>query len=87
MDRVGNDLNMIVIFLMSAVRKPNRESDAARAFYAKNLGDNYGMFLGAYRDKYGLNWDGTVTPEEMWRRIDTGMRTVGRATARVSSER
>lgn len=74
LDDVGDDLNMVITFLLATVRKPNNEADAARRYYAKNRPDNYGMFLGAYRDRYGVDWEGQTSREEMQRRIDDGIK-------------
>jgi hypothetical protein len=75
LDDVGDDLNMIVSFTLAAVRKPSNEVSAAREYYSKNRPDNYGMFLGAYRDKYGIDWEGKTPGDEMKRRMDTGIKS------------
>lgn len=57
LDDVGDDLNIAAMFTLAAVRKPNNETDKIRTDYAKNMGDNYGMFLGSYRKEFGLEWN------------------------------
>jgi hypothetical protein len=74
LDDVGDDLNMIVTFLLAAVRKPNRESDSARTYYSKNRPDNYGMFLGTYRQVHGISLDGSVSVTTMRQRMDDGIK-------------
>jgi len=77
MDDVGDDLNMVVTLLLAAIRKPNAGVDKVREYYAKNMPDNYGMFLGSYRQQYGTDWDGKISQEDMQHLMDTGIKKGG----------
>ncbi|MEK7994975.1 MAG: hypothetical protein AAB403_14310, partial [Planctomycetota bacterium] len=72
LDDVGDDLNLLVIFLMATVRKPNDEAHCAREYFAKRRPENYGMYLGSYRKEFGTDWEGKVDKHEMCHRIDLG---------------
>jgi len=73
-DDVGDDLNLIVIMLLAAVKRPTAGSTRAREFYSKNRPTNYGMFLGAYRVEYGTDWSGQISPQKMRQRMDEGIK-------------
>lgn len=75
LDDVGDDLNMVVIFTLTSIRKPSNGSNGAREYYSKNRPDNYGMFLQSYRDRFGIDWDGKTSSDEMRRRMDEGIRS------------
>ena len=77
MDDVGDDLNLLVALLLATVRKPNAQTDKVREHFAKDLPDNYGMFLGSYRQEYGTDWDGKTSQQEMQKRIDSGIKKGG----------
>ena len=70
-DNTGDDLNLIVMLLMAALRFPTAASTAAATRYAKNRPVSYGSFLGAYRRKYGV--DVKAQPGEVKRRLDQGI--------------
>ncbi len=70
-DNTGEDLNLIVMLLLAALRFPTSTSTGAAARYAKNRPISYGSFLGSYRQKYGV--DLTAQPNEVRRRFDEGM--------------
>jgi hypothetical protein len=52
-DDVGDDLNLIVLMLMSKLRFPSPVSSVAVAGYAHNRSLSYGSYLGAYYQHYG----------------------------------
>src|SRR5262249_31854850 len=54
-DDTGDDLNLIVMLLMSLVRFHSNTSVFAANWYAKNRPVSYGSFLGEYRAKYGID--------------------------------
>ncbi len=70
-DDTGDDLNLIVMLLMSLLRFKTPASSRATNVYAKNRPVTYGSFLGSYRSKYGL--DLNVTAAEVRRRLDVGI--------------
>lgn len=70
-DDTGDDLNLIVMLLMSALRFPSALSIEATNIYSKNRPVSYGSFLGAYRNKYGLDTSASV--DEVRRRFDKGI--------------
>lgn len=70
-DDTGNDLNLVVMLLLALLRYPSGEVTAAAQRYAKNRGVSYGSFLGAYRDRYGI--DLTVPEKEVRRRMNDGI--------------
>jgi hypothetical protein len=70
-DDTGDDLNLIVMLLISILRYKSVVSAQAANWYAKNRPVSYGSFLGAYRQKYGV--DLTASSEEVKRRIDQGI--------------
>jgi hypothetical protein len=70
-DNTGDDLNLVVMLLMAALRFPSKVSAGAAVRYAKNRPVSYGSFLGAYREKYGV--DMSVPPNEVKRRLDEGI--------------
>ena len=72
-DNTGDDLNLIVMLLMSILRFPSPTSTAAANRYAKNRPVSYGSFLGAYRAKYGV--DLNVSPAEVKRRLNEGIKS------------
>jgi hypothetical protein len=81
-DDVGDDLNLLLILLLATVRRPNNTpcvpipgTLSARGHYAKNRPDNYGMYLGSYRQKYGVDCTGAVGKDEMIRRIEAGIKS------------
>lgn len=78
-DNTGDDLNLIVMLLMSILRFPTGVSTGAVNRYAKNRPVSYGSFLGAYRqmirDKH-IAADGVdlkASPSEVKRRLDEGI--------------
>jgi hypothetical protein len=71
LDDVGDDLNLIVILLMATIRESSTSVAAIRNYYAKNRPDNYGMFLGSYRRRYGVDLD--VSKEVMRDRMIKGI--------------
>jgi len=70
-DNTGDDLNLIVMLLMSVLRFPSATSAAAVNLYAKNRPVSYGSFLGTYYQKYGFQQD--VSAQLMMSRIDQGI--------------
>jgi hypothetical protein len=70
-DDTGNDLNLIVMLLMSILRFPSPVSSAAVNIYAKNRPVSYGSFLGSYYQKYGFQPD--ISADVMRSRIDQGI--------------
>lgn len=70
-DDTGDDLNLIVMLLMSSLRFGSAVSKQAVTQYAKNRPDSYGSYLGAYRAKYGV--DLTVSAAEVRSRFDNGI--------------
>lgn len=70
-DDTGDDLNLIVMLLMSNLRFPSATSTQAMNWYAKNRPVSYGSFLGAYREKYGI--DMGASTDEVKRRLDEGI--------------
>jgi hypothetical protein len=54
-DDTGDDLNLIVMLLMSLLRFESGLSLPTAKLYAKNRAVSYGSFLGAYRKKYGID--------------------------------
>jgi hypothetical protein len=69
-DETGDDLNLIVMLLMSILRFPTTISSRAIDWYSKNRLVSYGSFLAAYTNKYGelMTWN-----SEMKRRFDEGI--------------
>lgn len=70
-DDTGDDLNLIVMLLLSLLRFPSPTVREAAHRYAKNRDVSYGSFLGAYRDKYGLDLE--VPSTEVERRMKDGI--------------
>lgn len=70
-DDTGDDLNLNIMLLMSILRFPSDTSSNAVNLYAKNRPVSYGSFLGAYRQKYGL--DLGASPDEVKKRMDAGI--------------
>ncbi|HEY1936563.1 MAG TPA: hypothetical protein VGJ33_01355 [Candidatus Angelobacter sp.] len=66
-DDTGDDLNLIVLMLMSKLRFPTPITDAAVSAYAHNRALSYGSYLGVYAQYYGN--DGT----DMRSRMDAGI--------------
>jgi hypothetical protein len=58
-DNTGDDLNLIVMLLMSILRSPSATSTAAVNLYAKNRPISYGSFLETYYSKYQFHPDDT----------------------------
>jgi hypothetical protein len=54
---VGDDLNLIVILLMSKLRSSNDSTNTALAAYAKGRPNNYGCYLKSYQAKFGTGLD------------------------------
>lgn len=54
-DDTGDDLNLIVMLTMAALRYKSAVSTQAAAEYSKSRADSYGSFLGEYRHKYGVD--------------------------------
>ncbi len=71
-DNTGDDLNLIVMLLMSIFRSPSAVSTAAVNLYAKNRPVSYGSFLDSYYAKYGFQPD--ISAEVMRSRLDEGIR-------------
>jgi hypothetical protein len=72
-DNTGDDLNLIVMLLVGLLRFPSTTLKDAANRYAKNRGVSYGSFLGAYRDKYGV--DLSVPAKTVADRVDAGIKT------------
>lgn len=70
-DNTGDDLNLIVMLLMSILRFPSTVSAQSANIYAKNRAASYGSFLGAYRQKYGV--DRNASPAQVKRHMDDGI--------------
>lgn len=70
-DNTGDDLNLIVMLLMSILRFPSPVSAAAVNLYAKNRPVSYGSFLDSYYAKYGF--DQNIPDGTMRSRIDQGI--------------
>jgi hypothetical protein len=75
-DDVGDDLNLIVQLLLAAVRKGNNQTDAVRARYALRRPKNYGIYLTAYREVYGTEWNAR-NKDVMVKRMDDGINNRG----------
>ena len=71
-DNTGDDLNLIVMLLMAILRFPSSLSGRAVNLYCKNRPVSYGSFLGAYRDKYGVDF--SASPTEVKRRFNEGIK-------------
>jgi hypothetical protein len=54
-DDVGDDLNLVIILVMSKLRSSNSTTDSAVAAYAKNRPISYGCYLQSYRQKNGVD--------------------------------
>jgi len=70
-DDTGDDLNLIAMLLMSILRFPSTGSAQAVNSYSKERPVSYGSFLGAYRQKYGV--DLNASPTEVKHRLDEGI--------------
>jgi hypothetical protein len=70
-DNTGDDLNLIVMLLMSILRFPSATSTAAVNLYAKNRPVSYGSFVGAYYHQYGFQQD--ISVDLMKARMDQGI--------------
>jgi hypothetical protein len=70
-DDVGDDLNLVVLLVQSAVCSPSSHAASARRSYARHRPHSYGSYLGSYRAAHGT--DLTVSGEEMRRRMDDGI--------------
>jgi hypothetical protein len=68
---VGDDLNLIVILLLSKLRSSNDSTNTALTTYALNRPDNYGCYLQSYRAKFGI--DPNVDPAVVRNRMDAGI--------------
>ena len=66
-DNTGDDLNLLVILLMSKLRTPTTQSESSVALYASMRPFSYGSYLKSYRAFYGN--DAT----DMTQRIDAGI--------------
>ena len=73
-DNTGDDLNLIVMLLMSILHFPSTTSARSVNLYAKNRRVSYGSFVTAYRQDYGedLLEMGSLT-ESLRRRLDEGI--------------
>jgi hypothetical protein len=70
-DNTGDDLNLVVMLLMSMLRFPSSISTAAVNLYAKNRPVSYGSFLDTYYKQWGFHHG---DPEDlMAKRIDQGI--------------
>ena len=76
-DDTGDDLNLIVLLLMSQLRSPTVGSGAAIAAYASFRPHSYGSYLAAYRSVYGIGpTDGGEKHQDLMRsRIGDGIRS------------
>jgi len=54
-DNTGDDLNLIVMLLMSVLRFPSETSNAAVNIYAKNRPVSYGSFMDNYYAQWGFH--------------------------------
>jgi hypothetical protein len=72
-DDVGDDLNLIILLLMSKLRFGDRYTASAITAYAKNRPVSYGCFLDSYRQKYGV--DLKTGTNEIKRRMDQGIKS------------
>jgi hypothetical protein len=70
-DNTGDDLNLIVMQLMSILRFPSMISTAAGALYAKNRPVSYGSFLDHYYKQFGFHQ--SDSKDLMAHRIDQGI--------------
>ncbi len=70
-DNTGDDLNMIVMLILAALRHPSDRTRSATTRYARNRPLSYGSFLGAYREQYG--YAAGVSTDEMRIRMDRGI--------------
>jgi hypothetical protein len=70
-DNTGDDLNLIVMLLMSILRFKSAISTEGVNIYRTSRPDSYGSYLGAYRKKYGV--DLGASPAEVKRRIEEGI--------------
>jgi hypothetical protein len=77
-DDTGDDLNLIVMLLMSLLRFPVTKTDPRYPTTAELVSRykgrplSYGSYLGAYRQKYGI--DLNASPTEVRRRMDDGIK-------------
>src|ERR1700722_6650677 len=72
-DNTGDDLNLIVMLLMSILRFPSKISTAAINVYAKNRPVSYGSFLDTYYKRFGFHQDDSE--ELMANRMDQGIKS------------
>lgn len=72
-DNTGDDLNLIVMLLVGVLRFPSRTLQDAAQRYAKNRGVSFGSFLGAYRDKYGIDF--SASPRQVLDRMEQGIKS------------
>jgi hypothetical protein len=70
-DNTGDDLNLIVMLLMSILRFPSKISTAAVSLYAKNRPVSYGSFLDTYYQHFGFHQNDSK--DLMANRIDQGI--------------
>ncbi len=70
-DDTGDDLNLIVMLLMSSLRYPSTPHTANAIRLYKSREPSYGSYLTRYRQEYGL--DLQASPAEMQRRLDKGI--------------
>ena len=70
-DDTGDDLNLIAMLLMSTLRFKTTVSAQALTLYATTRPDSYGSYLGAYRQKYGV--DMSASPVQVRTRMDAGI--------------
>ena len=68
-DDTGDDLNLIIMLVMSQLRSPTAESRQAVSVYSNWRPFSYGSYLESYRTQYGRN-DAT----DMTSRMDDGIR-------------
>ena len=69
-DDTGDDLNLMVMLLMSILRFPSATSSAAVADY-KARALSYGSYLGEYRKHFGV--DKNITQPQLVARIEAGI--------------
>lgn len=70
-DSVGDDLNLMIMLLMSILRHPSTVSGASSRSYASQRLVSYGSYLGKYRAMYGVN--NSISKEAMIGLIEKGI--------------
>jgi len=73
MDDVGDDLNLLVMLIMSKIRSSTSISETAVAAYGADRPVNYGCYIGSYRAKYGI--DASAAKDTVRARMDQGIRS------------